>query len=413
MPETLKSLEVHGALKGIRILDLTRILAGPTCTQLLGDLGADVIKIENPNGGDDTRTWGPPFVKDKEGRNTKESAYFLSSNRNKRSVSIDISKPSGAELVRQLAKQCDIFVENFKVGGLKKYKLSYQDISEELPRLIYCSITGFGQTGPNAKRPGYDILAQGYGGIMSLTGDPEGAPSKVGVGIADMMAGMYAATAILAAIHYRNLSGCGQHIDIALVDTQIAWLANEGTNFLLSGNVPVRRGNQHPNIVPYQVFEVSNGHVIVAVGNDSQFSKFCRLIGASELASDKKFLTNERRVRNRDILIPKLEALLKNKDKSELLIGMEQLSIPCGPIYNLEEVFTSDQVASRQMKIRMPHILAGSNYIELIGNPIKFSKSQITYDRSPPVCGADTKETICELLGERAYETALKQRLLE
>ncbi len=388
-----------GPLAGLRILDLSRILAGPTCTQLLGDLGADVIKIEKPGDGDDTRAWGPPFVMDADGQATSESAYYLCANRNKRSVAIDIASPEGAAQVRALLHACDVLIENFKVGGLKKYGLSYADLAAEFPRLVYCSITGFGQTGPNAGQPGYDLMAQGYGGIMSLTGAPGGEPTKVGVGIADVMTGMYASTAILAALRHRDRTGEGQLIDIALVDAQIAWLVNEGTNYLQSGKVPVRRGNQHPNIVPYQVFEVADGHIIVAVGNDSQFRRFCTLLELPGLASDPRFATNTARLQHRDALITLLSERLLQLERQTLLAGMVAQGIPGGPIHTVADVFASDQVAARDMRVSMPHPLAGSGSVELIGNPIKFSKSPVTYRRAPPLCGADTDDVMRELLG--------------
>lgn len=388
----------HGPLAGVRILDLSRILAGPSCTQLLGDLGADVIKIEKPGAGDDTRSWGPPFVQDGKGNATGESAYYLCANRNKRSVALDIATDKGAATVRELLAHCDVLVENFKVGGLKKYGLSYDDLKEEFPRLVYCSITGFGQIGPNADKPGYDLLAQGYGGIMSLTGPVDGEPTKVAVGIADVMAGMYAATAILAALRHSEMSGEGQQIDIALVDTQISWLINEGTNYLLSGKLPVRRGNQHPNIVPYQVFETKDGHVIVAVGNDSQYQRFCKLIEASELGLDERFATNAGRLKNRETLIPMIAERLSRLSRDSLIAGMEENGIPGGPINTLQDVFDSDQVAARDMKISMPHPLAGNGVVDLIGNPIKMSKTPVTYRRPPPVCGADTESVLDEFL---------------
>jgi crotonobetainyl-CoA:carnitine CoA-transferase CaiB-like acyl-CoA transferase len=398
---------VTGALDGLRILDLSRILAGPTCTQLLGDLGADVIKVERPGIGDDTRTWGPPFVTDADGRDTSESAYYLSSNRNKRSVAIDIARPEGAALVRRLAVKCDVLIENFKVGGLARYGLAYDDLKDELPRLIYCSITGFGQTGPNAHRAGYDIMAQGYGGIMSITGAPDGEPMKVAVGIADVMCGMYASTAILAALRHRDRSGEGQHIDIALVDTQIAWLINEGTNYLVSGQPPKRRGNQHPNIVPYQVFEVADGHIIVAVGNDAQFVRFCELIGMPELAADDCYRTNASRLRHRDALIALLTRRLHQMTKQFMIDGMESRGVPGGPINTLPEVFASDQAQAHNMRITLPHPLSATGTVDLIGNPLKLSRTPVTYRRAPPVCGADTVETIRELLGEDAVNEVL------
>ncbi|MHA1600219.1 MAG: CaiB/BaiF CoA transferase family protein, partial [Alphaproteobacteria bacterium] len=287
---------MSGPLNGLRVLDLTRILAGPTCSQLLGDLGADVIKIERPGEGDDTRKWGPPYLKDETGADTTESAYYLCANRNKRSLTVDIAKPEGQELIKSLLAHCDILVENFKVGGLAKFGLGFADLKDQFPQLIYCSITGFGQTGPYAPRAGYDFLAQGMGGIMSITGQSDGEPVKVGVGIADVMCGMYAVSAILAAVHHRTQGGTGQHIDLALLDTQVAWLINEGVNYLTSGKVPKRMGNEHPNIVPYKVMPCADGHFILAVGNDAQFRRFCEFAGAPELADDPAYVTNAQRV---------------------------------------------------------------------------------------------------------------------
>ncbi|MEZ5924036.1 MAG: CaiB/BaiF CoA-transferase family protein [Hyphomicrobiaceae bacterium] len=389
-----------GPLDGLRILDLTRILAGPTCTQLLGDLGADVIKIEKPGEGDDTRAWGPPYVTGHDGKPTRESAYYLCANRNKRSVAADIATPEGAGLVRRLAAKCDVLIENFKVGGLKKYGLAYDDLKAEHPRLVYCSITGYGQTGPHRAKPGYDLLAQGYGGMMSLTGDPDGQPMKVGVGIADVMCGMYAATAILAALRHRDRTGEGQQIDVALVDSQIAWLINEGTNYLMSGQVPKRRGNGHPNIVPYNVFETADGHAIVAVGNDTQFQRFCEVIGMPELASDPRFVRNTDRLSHRDTLNAIIAERVKQMPRDALISAMEIASVPGGPINRLDDVFSSDQVAARGMHIKMPHPLARDGTIDVIGNPLKLSRTPVTYRRSPPVCGADTDEVIRELLDE-------------
>ena len=388
-----------GALAGLKILDLSRILAGPTCTQLLGDMGADVIKIERPGAGDDTRKWGPPYVEGVDGSPTQESAYYLSSNRNKRSVAVDISSAEGAAQIRELVAHADVLVENFKQGGLAKYGLSYDDLKDEFPALVYCSITGFGQTGPNAHRAGYDLLAQGFGGIMALTGEPEGEPMKVGVGISDVMTGMYAATAILAALRHRDATGDGQHIDLALVDTQLSWMVNEGVNYLLSGEEPIRRGNQHPNIVPYQVFEVADGHVIIAVGNDQQFERFCGLIGASELAENPDYSTNPQRLVNRETLLPQLAEILKSHKKEELLSGMEGLGIPGGPINNLSEAFSSPQAKARDMVVSMPYPQAKAGEVKLIGNPIKFSKTPITYNRPPPTCGEHTNEVLDEWLG--------------
>lgn len=408
----------NGPLSGIRVLDLSRILAGPTCTQLLGDMGADIIKIERPESGDDTRSWGPPFVQDKEGNDTRESAYYLCANRNKRSVAIDIANPKGAALVRKLVGHCDIFIENFKVDGLKKYGLDYESLKHEFPDLVYCSITGFGQTGPNAHKAGYDLMAQGYGGIMSLTGEPDGEPMKVAVGIADVVCGLYASNAILAALRHRDLAiqknqPGGQQIDLALVDTQVSWLINAGTNYLTSGQTPKRQGNQHSNIVPYQVFQALDGHVIIAVGNDGQYSRFCNFINHPELATDDQFSTNTARLKNREFLIPILADILKTFSKDDLLHGMDKCGVPAGPVNTLPEVFNTDQVKHRNMKISMDHPNAASGQIDLIGNPLKFSQTPVNYNRSPPTLGQHTNEVLEELLGKEDLNNALKNKIIE
>ena len=395
MPEQ----QTIGPLQGLRILDLTRILAGPTCTQLLGDLGADVIKIERPGAGDDTRKWGPPYVKDSDGEDTSESAYYLSSNRNKRSVTVDMAKTAGVDLLKRMLRHCDVLVHNFKVGGLEKYKLGYDDLKAEFPSLVYCAITGFGQTGPYAPRAGYDFLAQGLGGIMSLTGEPTGEPVKVGVGIADVMCGMYASNAILAALRHRDKTGEGQMIDVALLDTQIAWLVNEATNYFLSGEIPLRRGNAHPNIVPYQVFPTSDGYFILAVGNDRQFAKFCDFAGKAELASDSRFITNEQRLHNREDLANEIRELTVTKTSGEWIDSLSALGVPSGAVSNLEQTFKDPHVLHRGMRISMPHALAGSSRVDLLGNPLKLSKTPVTYRKAPPVMGADTDEVLEELLG--------------
>ncbi len=380
-----------GALSGLKILDLSRILAGPTCTQLLGDLGASVLKIENPNGGDDTRQWGPPFIEDVDGNATDLSAYFMAANRNKRSLAIDIATPEGQKIVRQLAAKADIVIENFKTGGLKKYGLDYESLSVIAPHLVYCSISGFGQNGPNADKPGYDLMAQGFGGIMSLTGEPEGAPMKVGVGIADVMCGMYATVGILAALRHRDKTGEGQHIDIALVDAQIAWLINEGVNYLVSGNVPQRRGNAHPNIVPYDVFPTSDGHVILAVGNDGQFYRFCDAFELESLRADPRFATNPDRIVNRKALTALITDALLHYSSAEIIRRLEAVKVPVGPVNNLEQVFTSDQVEARAMKIEMQ---GEDGALPLIGNPLKLSRTPVTYRRPPPHLGKDTDEVL-------------------
>lgn len=388
----------NGPLAGLRVFDLTRILAGPTCTQLLGDLGADIIKIERPGQGDDTRKWGPPYIKNTEGEDTKESAYYLSSNRNKRSLAIDISKPEGQALAKRLIAQSDILVENYKVGGLAKYGLSYEDLKDEFPGLIFCSITGFGQTGPYAPRAGYDYLAQGIGGIMSLTGESDGAPMKVGVGIADVMCGMYASSAILAALHHRTKTGEGQHIDLALLDTQVSWLVNEGLNYLTSGNVPRRLGNEHANIVPYKVLPAADGFFILAVGNDRQFKSFCDYAGAPELAEDPRFITNSDRVKNREALYALLPEVTKRKTQQEWVDGLAGIHVPSGPVNSLDQVFEDPQVQARGMKLTMPYPEAQGGEVDLIANPIKYSGTPVTYRRPPPMAGQHSEEVLHELL---------------
>lgn len=378
----------EGPLKGVKVLDLSRILAGPTCTQLLGDLGASVIKIENPaTGGDDTRQWGPPYVTDADGNRSDLSAYFMSANRNKKSVALDIATEKGQAEIRRLASHADILIENFKPGGLAKYGLDYATLSQEFPSLVYCSISGYGQTGPNASKPGYDLMAQGYGGIMSLTGDPEGAPMKVGVGIADVMCGMYASVGILAALRHRDLTGEGQQVDLALVDSQIAWLINEGVNYLTSGDVPQRRGNGHPNIVPYDVYETSDGHVILAVGNDGQFRKLCGFLGQPELADDPRFGTNPARLEHRDALNAILRPAVQRLDTRSVISGLEAVKVPVGPVQTLDQVFDTEQVAARKMQISMQ---AQPGVVNLIGNPLNLSRTPVTYRSAPPTCGADT-----------------------
>lgn len=395
-----------GPLAGLRVFDLSRILAGPTCTQLLGDLGADVIKIERPGAGDDTRKWGPPYVMGKDGKNTAESAYYLSSNRNKRSVSIDVAKPEGQALAKRLIAKCDIMLENFKVGGMARYGLAYADLKDAFPRLIYCSISGFGQTGPYAPRPGYDLLAQGIGGIMSVTGEPDRPPMKVGVGIADIMCGMYATAAILAALHHRQQTGKGQYIDLALLDTQVAWLTTVGLNYLTSGDVPQRLGNEHHNIVPYNVMPSSDGYFILAVGNDSQFVKFCRFAGAPELAKDARFVTNEARLENRKALYDILPDLTRRKTQTQWIEGLAKAGVPASPVNDVAQVFQDPQVVARGMQLTMPHPGAGSGQVDLIANPIKYSETPIDYRLPPPRLGEHTDRVLHELLDMPAGEIA-------
>jgi crotonobetainyl-CoA:carnitine CoA-transferase CaiB-like acyl-CoA transferase len=395
-----------GPLNGLRAFDLSRILAGPTCTQLLGDLGADIIKIERPGQGDDTRAWGPPFVHGPDGEETGESAYFLSCNRNKRSLTLDVSKPEGQALARRLIGQCDILVENFKAGGLANYGLAYADLKDAHPGLIYCSITGFGQTGPYAARPGYDFLVQGLGGIMSITGEPDGDPMKVGVAIADIMCGMYAVAAILAAVHEREKTARGQYIDLALLDTQIAWLANQGLNYLTSGTAPGRLGNEHPNIVPYKVLPCADGFFILAVGNNRQFKNFCSFAGVPELAEDPRFVNNAARVRNREALYAILPDVTGRKTQDEWVDGLTREGVPCGPVSTIDQTFAHPQVRARDMEISMPHPAAAGGQVSLIGNPIKYSETPADYRRAPPTLGQHTDELLAELLDLSADEIA-------
>ncbi|MHA1153107.1 MAG: CaiB/BaiF CoA transferase family protein [Alphaproteobacteria bacterium] len=405
-----------GPLHGLRVFDLTRILAGPTCAQLLGDLGAEVIKIERPGAGDDTRKWGPPYLKDEAGQETEASAYYLASNRNKRSLTLDISKPAGQALAKRLIGRCDILIENFKAGTLPRYGLGYDDLKADNPELVYCSITGFGQTGPYAPRAGYDYLAQGMGGMMSLTGAPEGEPAKVGIGIADIMCGMYATVAILAALRHRDQvgrggqgggqGGGGQYIDLGLLDTQVAWLTYEGLNYLTSGELPKRVGNQHPNVVPYDVLPAADGTFILAVGNDAQFARFCDFAGAPGLAEDPRFATNANRVRNRTALYEVLPGLTAKKPAQEWLDGLIERGVPCGPVNTLDQVFADPQVRHREMRVTLPYPGAEGGEIDLIGNPIKYSKTPVAYDRPPPRLGEHTEEVLEELLDLSPAEVA-------
>ena len=389
----------NGPLSGLIVLDLTRILAGPFCTQMLGDLGAEIIKIERPGAGDDTRRFAPPFLKDQDGKDTSESAYFMGANRNKRSVAIDISKTEGQRLVREIAEKADVLVENFKLGNLERYGLGYQDLRETNAGLVYCSITGFGQTGPYAQRPGYDPLIQAMGGIMSVTGTPEGEPMKAGVPIADIMAGMYASVAINAALRSREVDGKGQYIDIGMLDTQVAWLSIQAMNFLIGGENPARLGNGHPNIVPYQVFKTADGHIMVTIGNDSQFERFCEFVGHSELSRDEKFPSNSARVKNRDELIPILEPIFLSKRSTEWLHELEERSIGCGPINNVNQIFEDPQVIDRGMKIEMPHPAAGGATAPMVASPLRFSETPVSYRHAPPMLGADTESVLNEVLG--------------
>lgn len=401
-----------GALSHIRVLDLSRVLAGPTAGQILADLGAEVIKVERPGRGDDTRQWGPPWLADTQGNPTAESAYFLSANRGKKSVAVDIARPEGQRIVRDLAARSDILLENFKVGDLARYGLDHASLAEVNRRLIHCSITGFGETGPYADRPGYDFLIQGMGGLMSITGEPDevegGGPQKVGVALADVMSGLYAVIAVLAALAEREMSGEGQHIDLALLDVQVASLANQAMNYLASGDVPRRLGNAHPNIVPYQAFATADGHFILAVGNDDQFRRLCECIDVPEIADDERFATNGARVEHRDELIPILQTVFEQKPKAHWLAHLEAAGVPCGPINRIDEVFADPQVQARGMQVEAPHPLAGT--VPLVGSPLKLSRSPAREAVAPPTLGQHTEEVLSDLLG---LERAEIERLID
>lgn len=390
-----------GALSHVKVLDLSRVLAGPWAAQTLGDLGAEVVKVERPGTGDDTRAWGPPFVQDDEGCPTGESAYYMCTNRNKRSVAIDFTQPEGQALVRELARQSDVLIENFKTGGLAAYGLDYASLSALNPRLVYCSVTGFGQTGPYARRAGYDFLIQGMGGLMSITGQPDGAPgggpAKVGVALTDILTGLYASTAILAALQARGHTGRGQHIDLALLDVQVACLANQSMNYLYSGQAPRRMGNAHPNTVPYQDFPTADGHMILAIGNDGQFARFCHAVGRAEWASDERFATNAARLAHREVLIPLLREVTAQRGTREWVGLLEQHAVPCGPINTVADVFADEQVRARGMQIAMEHPQAGS--VPLVASPIRLSDTPVQYRAAPPQLGQHTLEVLHERLG--------------
>ena len=390
------------ALAGLRVLDLSRILAGPSATQLLGDLGADVVKIEKPGEGDDTRKWGPPFVPDQEGRPSSESAYYLCANRNKRSIEIDITTPEGQALIHALLEKADVFIENYKVGGLQAYGLAYGQIKSLYPRLVYCSITGFGQTGPYANRAGYDFLIQAMGGIMSVTGAPDGDPMKVGVGIADVMTGMYATVGILAALRHRDQTGEGQYIDLALLDTQVSWLINAGTSYLTSRKNPQRLGNGHPNIVPYQVFPTADFPIIIAVGNDNQFQKFCEYSAMTGVADDPDYATNVARVKNRDRLIEKISEALRQQTRDHWVSVFEKVGVPCGPVNTLEQVFADPQIRHRQAEVALDHPIAQSGKVSVIANPLKLSATPVQYRFAPPVRNQHEKEILHDWLGRHS-----------
>ncbi len=387
----------EGALSHLKVLDLSRILAGPWAAQTLGDLGADVIKVERPGAGDDTRGWGPPWLNDGNGNPTSDAAYFLSANRNKRSVTVDFTRPEGQEIVRALAAGSDILIENYKLGGLAKYGLDYDSLTAVNPRLIYCSITGFGQTGPYAARPGYDLLLQAMGGLMSITGDPSSPPQRVGVAVVDLMSGLYSTIGILAALAAREKTGKGQHIDIALLDVEVACLANQGMNYLMTGTSPVQSGNAHPNIVPYQDFATQDGAMIVAVGNDGQFARFAGVLGHGDWASDQRFATNGARVVNRVALVAKIAAETVKRTTSEWVAELEVANVPCGPINRIADVFADEQVRARGMQIALDHPVGGA--VPGIASPLRLSETPVSHRTAPPVLGADTAQVLSERLG--------------
>lgn len=389
-----------GALSHLRVLDLTRVLAGPWCAQNLADFGADVIKVERPGAGDDTRAWGPPWLKDAAGNDTAEAAYYLAANRNKRSITVDISMPEGQDIVRRLAAHSDVVLENYKVGQLKKYGLDYEALKAVKADLVYCSITGFGQTGPYAARAGYDFIVQGMGGFMSLTGErddlPGGGPQKAGVAISDLMTGMYATVAVLAALAHRDRTGEGQYIDMALLDVQVAMLANMNTNYLASSQAPRRWGNAHPNIVPYQTFQTADGWIIVAVGNDGQFRRFVDAGGLPALADDPRFATNPQRVANRDVLVPILAGMVRRLGKAEWIERLEAAGVPCGPINTLDEVFDNEQVKARGLRVDLPHPSAGA--VPLVGSPVRMSATPPRAVAHPPLLGEHTEAVLRDML---------------
>ncbi len=397
-----------GPLTGLKVLDLSRVMAGPWCTQIFADMGAEVIKIERPESGDDTRHWGPPWLKDKDGNESAQSSYYLSANRGKKSVAIDIGTPEGKQIICELAKECDILVENFKVGGLAKKGLGYEDLAAINPALIYCSITGFGQTGPMAQDAGYDYLVQAQGGLMSITGVPDdmpgAGPQRVGMAVADLTTGMNATIAILAALHHRNATGQGQHIDLALLDVQVSWLANQAQNYFCGNKVPTRTGEYHPNLAPYQPFKSKDGQVILAVGNDGQFSRLCKAIGCPELADNEDYKTNPKRVVNRVSMVEKLNQYLPKFTNRDLLELLRSVHVPCGVIQTIDQVFEDPQVLARDMKLELNHPEIGS--VPGVANPTKFSETPIEYNKAPPLLGEDTEAVLREMLGKTDQQLA-------
>ncbi len=393
-----KSPQITGPLLGVKVLDLSRILAAPSCTQILGDLGADVIKVERPGQGDDIRTWGPPFLKDQHGADTTESGYYLSTGRNKRSVCIDFSQPEGREILMQLIGESDIFVENYKVDGLKKYGLDYASVKAVYPEIIYCSVTGYGQTGPYANRPGYDMVAQSLGGLISIIGEEGRPPAKVPIAIDDIMTGMYACIGILAALRHRDQTGVGQQIDLALLDVQVAWLYNQGVNYLLDGKIPERLGTGHPNIVPYQIFQTLDGFMLLAIANDSQFEKFCDFVDRKDLLGREGFQTNKDRVNNRSVVNAEISEILATKTSDYWVTQFSKIKLVCSKVNNIAEALSDPQVTARDMVIQMEHPLAGPGKVNLISSPLNLSETPVSYRHPPPMLGEHTSEVMREVL---------------
>ena len=403
----------QSALKGLRVLDMSRVLAGPFCTQIFGDLGAEVLKIERPGSGDDTRKWGPPFLKDTHGKDTSESAYYLSANRNKYSLAIDFSQKDGQRLIKELAEKSDVFVENFQPGKLSKYGLTYEDLRAINPGLIYCSISGFGQTGPEHTEPGYDFMAQAFSGLMSVTGEVTGTPMKTGVALSDIITGLYAGISILAALRHRDATGEGQHIDLALTDCTLASLSNLAQYYLTSGDMPPRLGNAHSTIVPYECFETADRHIVIAVGNDSQFVRLCKVLSKDEWTADARFQTNQNRVKNRGILLPMIRDTLKTRTGEEWLSLFREYDIPSSLVQNIAEAFNSEQIKSRDMQIKVNHSKTKRG-IKLVGSPIKLSATPVDFTKSPPVCGEDTVKILQSLLSlsEEDIQNYMKKKVI-
>jgi crotonobetainyl-CoA:carnitine CoA-transferase CaiB-like acyl-CoA transferase len=397
-----------GPLSHIRVLDLSRVLAGPWAAQNLGDLGAEVIKVERPGAGDDTRGWGPPFLKDGAGKDTKEAAYYASVNRNKKSITLDLSKPEGQAIAREIASKSAVLIENYKVGTLKRYGLGYEDLKASNPGLVYCSVTGFGQDGPYAPRPGYDFIFQGMGGLMSITGERDGqpgaGPQKVGIAITDVLTGMYASVGILAALTHRERTGEGQYIDCALLDTIVAFNANQIVSYFCSGRIPVRYGNAHAQVVPYEVFPTSDGHIILAIGNDGQFKRFCEIAGCQELAEEARFKTNSQRIVHRAELIPLIAEVMRTRSKQEWIAALEEATVPCGPINNMKEVFEDPQVRHRELRVDIPHSSGGT--APVVASPMRLSATPVEYRIAPPLLGEHNEEIYRGLLGKSAAELA-------